>query len=395
MSGRFKKLFHRNKHDDDDDNEPEYESRKSTDNAGRRSTSRRSVDVPSSPALQSSPYAAASPGRSPHVGGSPLHGQAVPLSPSRTSRDNRRSSDVPRSPVMHSDRGQSLVAAATSSPTGPTGPTRQSRDLPRGGAPGVSATNNHTLELGPMDTNLSRDLQHLTLGGNNNYTAQPSRGQYDGDITRRNAPGGQPGQPTYGRDVPVIPSRDQYSEGVAERNLEHNRYISPQANAVPEAYNRQGEMRSSTVAAPYGAAPSVQPNGPRKMSVTRKPVDPTSSISSGAVASASPPRASVDVPSQTASLNKPLPAAPPAEPVPQRALVPDQSIQDPAYLLKDKQMAPHLAQVINLSNTEDTDVQEKWAPGKLAFLPTHTTPLSSDAFALHLLFQPTNTPHQP
>lgn len=216
-----------------------------------------------------------------------------------------------------------------------------------------------------MDTNLSRDLQHLTLGGDNRFTTQPSRGQYDGDITRRPVPGGQPGQPAYGRDLPVIPSKDQYSEAVAERNLEQNRHVSPQTNAAPVAYSQQGEARGSPGVAPYADGVSSHPNGPREMSISRKPVDTTSSISSGPVAPASaPPMAPVDIPSQTASLNKPLPAAPPAEPVtvPPRVPVPDQNIQDPIYRLKDKQIAPQLARMIDLTNSEETDVHEKWAP---------------------------------
>lgn len=361
MSGRLKKLFHRGKHDDDDDGyEHEPEPRTSTSDAGRRSTSRRSVDVPSSP-VQTSPYNAASPGRSPQVGGSPLHGQPMPLSPPHQSRD-RRSSDVPRSPAMRSERASSLVAAATGIPTAPG----QSRDLPRSAAP---TPNNHTLELGPMDTDLSKDLQYLTLGGSDRSAALPTRHPYGGDVTRRNVPTGQQYQPIQDRDnVPTVPGTGQYSRGAAERDVEDNRYHPTQVNAAPAPYPRQGDTRGSTAGVPHVDGRPLHPQGPRPQSISRKPVD-ASPMSSSPVAplasTSSSQRASVDLPSQTTSLNKPLPAAPVAEPVPQRAVVPEQGIRDPTYLVKDAAIVPHLKNVVNLTTSEDTDVHERWAPGEL------------------------------
>lgn len=84
----------------------------------------------------------------------------------------------------------------------------------------------HGLQLGPQGTSLYDDLSYLTLGGDTRDAVDPSRKQYSEDVADRNVMLNEKGrltENTAGRRASLIhvPTQiDEFSEDIADRNLD-------------------------------------------------------------------------------------------------------------------------------------------------------------------------------
>lgn len=220
------------------------------------------------------------------------------------------------------------------------------------------------------ESDLSTDLQHLTVS--NAAGQQPfSEDVADRNIERRKPraetrkpvsaqPNG--GMATKGSVKPLVPGGQRYSEDVANWNIVQNeRPLVGGMQGMPPPLNVK--KRSST------ESPPVSPTLSHKPDVG----DLRRSSGSPTVRARSPKR-SLDAGYRSirrSSLDKPLPSAPSDEYAAE--IDGDQAVQhdsnvhsalgrERGYLVKDAKAPIDLKGIVDLRNTEDTTLHERWAP---------------------------------
>ncbi|KAK5118221.1 hypothetical protein LTR85_008201 [Meristemomyces frigidus] len=246
------------------------------------------------------------------------------------------------------------------------------------------------LPLVPHESDLSTDLQHLTMS--DAAGQQPfSEDVADRNINRRKAASiearravfEQPNGTTTraGNAKPLVSGAQPYSEDVANWNIVQNGPLSSQQSApAPLNVKKRGSVdpRAENFGTPI--TPTTSADG---RSLSRKPVVSELRRSSDAVRSGNPLMPTSDAMRsgeagrrsnsiRRSSLHKPLPPAPSDEY--ENDLDGDRVIskdlpdvhsalgKERGYLVRDAEKPVDLTGIVDLRNTEDTTLHETWAP---------------------------------
>lgn len=221
-------------------------------------------------------------------------------------------------------------------------------------------------------SDLSSDLQHLTLDN------AAGKHPYSENVADRNIQQREPRANGYlpPNVKPLVPKFDRFSEDVANWNMVQNEKPTGSLRDLPPPL--KVKKRASMDSRPDSTGYPISPTSSHgSHGLARKPDFPDLRHSSDVARSQSPPlptrniRRSLEVPgsgSNRLSLDKPLPPRPSMEyarelendPVVRREPGNERHLEAQRALLADKNI--DLTGVVNLSNTEDTTLHERWAP---------------------------------
>ncbi|TKA72004.1 hypothetical protein B0A49_04150 [Cryomyces minteri] len=341
MSSKLKKLFHKK----------EPESPPSSKQASKSSPS-----SPTSP-VRATDYGSASQGQPPTIGHRPLGQERSSLQ-----------DDTIRSRTSTGSRTQGMSQGS---------PRRASAEPSRvpvpGGIPSSAlGTGNHARQLPhvPHESDLSTDLQHLTLGqrysedvANRNIEVS-KRGQYQSKDPVSATPGGY---------QPLTLRHGRHSEDVADWNIvKSTSPISKEAVPAPLSVSKKdvANTLANSQRPPIPEAP-IASGSPRQASISRKPflkinLESLRDNQAEKRSLDNSPTSLATHDTRGASVNKALPVPPvvPSTKATSRdtPLSSQTGINGGGSMIEEMTAPPSLKGVVDLTNTEDTTVHERWAP---------------------------------